>query len=91
MKAGDSEVSCLPAGSGKDSHPPGMLHQRQRSISAADGFASSQPRLGRSHRRAEMTHVAFFRDANPRGPPSRWLLCITSRTSKYGAPNSARI
>lgn len=27
MKAHDSEVSCLPAGSGRDSHPPGILQQ----------------------------------------------------------------
>lgn len=33
MKGRDSEVSCLPAGSGRDSHPPGMLHQRYGSIS----------------------------------------------------------
>lgn len=60
MKARDSEVSCLPAGSGRDSHPPGMLHQRHRRISAENGFASSQPRLGRSRWRAGMTHGVFF-------------------------------
>lgn len=57
MKARDSAVSCLPAGSGRDSHPPGLLHQRHRSISAKNGFASSQPRLGRSQWGAGVTQV----------------------------------
>ena len=60
MKARDSEVSCLPAGSGRDSHPPEMLHQRHWCILPENGFASSQPRLGRSQWRTGMTHVVFF-------------------------------
>lgn len=59
MKAHDSEVSCLPAGSGRVSHPPGMLHQQHRSILAKNGCASSQPRLGRNQWRAGMTHIVF--------------------------------
>lgn len=95
MKAHDSEVSCLPAGLGRDSHPPGMLHQQHWSILAENGFASSQPRLARSQQRAGVTHAVFFWDRSPKGPLSRWLLPVIYHLLlcilKYADPNNARI